>query len=154
MDKNNQKRQMLLWIAALAVGAVTGLLGIGFVDTIMNFIATVYTRLFQLLAVPTIALAVATTLAGLGTGVNAGRMFRHAVVYTLLTTTCAAAVVRWPPPPNFSITSCTFTSPRDLALITVFSSIFLPTTNEAFTPFIVSKASATWAQISWAFVFT
>ena len=92
MDKNNQKRQMLLWIAALAVGAVTGLLGIGFVDTIMNFIATVYTRLFQLLAVPTIALAVATTLAGLGTGVNAGRMFRHAVVYTLLTTTCAAAV--------------------------------------------------------------
>ena len=92
MDKNNQKRQMLLWIAALAVGAVVGLLGIDFVDTTMNFIATVYTRLFQLLAVPTIALAVATTLASLGTGVNAGRMFRRAVVYTLLTTTCAAAV--------------------------------------------------------------
>ena len=32
--------------------------GISWLDGLMNFIATVYTRLFQLLAVPTIALAV------------------------------------------------------------------------------------------------
>ena len=58
----------------------------------MNFIATVYTRLFQLLAVPTIALAVITTLAALGTQADTGKIFRHAVVYTLFTTIAAAAV--------------------------------------------------------------
>ena len=45
--------------------------------------------------------------------------------------TCAAAVVRCPPPPNFSITTCTLTSPKDLALITVLFSVFLPTTKDA-----------------------
>ncbi|WP_287073782.1 cation:dicarboxylase symporter family transporter [Prevotella sp. LMAG:51] len=58
----------------------------------MNFIATVYTRLFQLLAVPTIALAVMTTLASLGNQADTGKIFRHAITYTLLTTFAAAAV--------------------------------------------------------------
>jgi Na+/H+-dicarboxylate symporter len=58
----------------------------------MDFIATVYVRLFQLLAVPTIVLAVTTTLATLGSGPDAGRIFRHTISYTLLTTIVAAAV--------------------------------------------------------------
>ena len=56
--KNKQTRQLMLWIGALIVGAVLGMFGISWLDGLMNFIATVYTRLFQLLAVPTIALAV------------------------------------------------------------------------------------------------
>ena len=64
--KNKQTRQLVLWIGALIVGAVLGIFGISWLDGLMNFIATVYTRLFQLLAVPTIALAVITTLASLG----------------------------------------------------------------------------------------
>ena len=91
-SKNRQTRQLALWIGALAVGAALGVTGIGWLDALMNFIATVYTRLFQLLAVPTIVLAVVTTLASLGNQADTGRIFRHAVFYTLLTTFAAAAV--------------------------------------------------------------
>jgi hypothetical protein len=37
----------ILWIAALVVGAVLGVLGFSWLNTTMDFIATVYTRLFQ-----------------------------------------------------------------------------------------------------------
>ena len=53
--------------------------------------ATVYTRLFQLLAVPTIVLAVITTFATFGSK-GSGRIFGHTLTYTLLTTFTAAAV--------------------------------------------------------------
>ena len=89
---NSQKKQIMLWIGALVVGAVLGMLGLSALNDLMNFIATVYTRLFQLLAVPTIALAVMTTLAALGNQADTGRIFKHTIVYTLLTTTAAAAV--------------------------------------------------------------
>lgn len=87
-----QQRQLFLWIGALIVGALVGVLGIAWIDALMNFVATVYTRLFQLLAVPTIALAVITTLAMFGEQKDTGRIFRHAVSYTLLTTIAAAAI--------------------------------------------------------------
>ena len=45
-------KNIVLWIGALIVGAVLGVLGIHWLDVLMEFIATVYTRLFQLLAVP------------------------------------------------------------------------------------------------------
>ena len=83
---------MLVWIGALIVGAILGLLQTGWLDEVMNFVATIYVRLFQLLAVPTIVLAVATTLTSLGKGQEAGRIFRHTISYTLLTTIVAAAV--------------------------------------------------------------
>ena len=81
----------LLWIGALVVGAVLGLLGIGWLNEVMNFVATVYTRLFQLLAVPTIVLAVITTFATFGSK-GSGRIFGHTLTYTLLTTFAAAIV--------------------------------------------------------------
>lgn len=89
---NSQKKQIMLWIGALVLGAVLGMLGFAALNDLMNFIATVYTRLFQLLAVPTIALAVMTTLATLGNQADTGRIFKHTIVYTLLTTIAAAAV--------------------------------------------------------------
>ncbi|MBD5218022.1 MAG: dicarboxylate/amino acid:cation symporter [Bacteroidales bacterium] len=87
-----KKKQILIWLGALVVGIVLGLLHIGAIDTAMNFIATIYTRLFRLLAVPTIVVAVVTTLASLGGGKELGRIFRTAITYTLLTTFMAAAV--------------------------------------------------------------
>ena len=86
------RRQLVLWIGALAIGAVLGTLGLHGLDALMTFVATVYTRLFQFLAVPTIVLAITTTLASIGTQKDTGRIFRHAVTYTLLTTIAAAAV--------------------------------------------------------------
>ena len=73
------------------VGAILGLLGIAWLDEVMNFVATVYTRLFQLLAVPTIVLAVITTFATFGSK-GSGRIFGRTLTYTLLTTFAAAAV--------------------------------------------------------------
>ena len=85
-------RQTILWIGALLVGTLLGWLQIGWIDATATFVATVYTRLFQLLAVPTIVLAVTTTLATLGKEQGAGRIFGRALTYTLLTTFVAAAV--------------------------------------------------------------
>ena len=84
-------KNTILWIGALVVGAVLGLLGISWLDEVMNFVTTVYTRLFQLLAVPTIVLAVITTFATFGSK-GSGRIFGRTLTYTLLTTIAAAAV--------------------------------------------------------------
>ena len=84
-------KKTLLWIGALVLGALLGLLGLGWLNTTMDFIATVYTRLFQLLAVPTIVLAVITTFATFGSQ-GSGRIFGRTLTYTLLTTFVAATV--------------------------------------------------------------
>ena len=84
-------KRTLTWIGALVVGAVLGLLGLGWLNDVMDFVATVYTRLFQLLAVPTIVLAVITTFATF-VSKGSGRIFGHTLIYTLLTTFAAAAV--------------------------------------------------------------
>ena len=84
-------KRTLIWVGALVMGAVLGLLGIGWLNNAMDFIATVYTRLFQLLAVPTIVLAVITTFATFGSK-GSGRIFGRTLIYTLLTTFAAAAV--------------------------------------------------------------
>ena len=73
------------------MGAILGLLGISWLNEVMNFVATVYARLFQLLAVPTIVLAVITTFATFGSK-GSGKIFGHTLIYTLLTTFAAAAV--------------------------------------------------------------
>ena len=81
----------VIWVGALIIGAILGLLGLGWLDQTMEFVAVVYTRLFQLLAVPTIVLAVITTFATFGSK-GSGRIFGHTLTYTLLTTIAAAAV--------------------------------------------------------------
>ena len=84
-------KRTLIWIGALVAGAVLGLLGIEWLNATADFVAAVYTRLFQLLAVSTIVLAVITTFATFGSK-GSGRIFGHTLVYTLLTTLAAAAV--------------------------------------------------------------
>ena len=84
-------KRTLIWIGALVVGAVLGLFGLGWLNDVMNFVATVYTKLFQLLAVPTIVLAVITTFATFGSK-GSGRIFGRTLIYTLLTTFAAAVI--------------------------------------------------------------
>jgi len=84
-------KQTLIWTSALVVGAVLGLLDVAWLNEVMNFVAMVYTRLFQLLAVPTIVLAVITTFATFGSK-GSGRLFGRTLTYTLLTTLAAAVV--------------------------------------------------------------
>ena len=87
-----ESQNFWLWLGALVVGTVLGMLGVGWIDSVTNFVATIYTRLFQFVAIPTIALAVTTTLARFGTQKDTGCIFRHTLTYTLLTTAAAAAV--------------------------------------------------------------
>ena len=85
-------KQLLWWLGALVLGTVLGLLHVGVVDAVCGFIATVYTRLFQFLAVPTVALAITTTLIMFGKQRSTRKIFLHTITYTLLTTLAAALV--------------------------------------------------------------
>ena len=87
-----ESQNFWLWLGALVIGGVLGSLGVEWINAAANFVATVYTRLFQFIAVPTIALAVTMTLATFGARKDTGRIFRRTISYTLLTTVAAAAV--------------------------------------------------------------
>lgn len=86
------RTQFIIWIGVLVGGALLGLLRVDAIDKTANVIATIYTRLFQMLAVPTIVLAVITTLASFGKDKSMVRIFGRAIVYTLSTTLAAAIV--------------------------------------------------------------
>ena len=90
--KQGNGKTFLLWLGALILGAILGWVGPAPLISFFDFIATVFTRLFQFIAVPTIALAVITTLSSLGAQKETRRIFAHALSYTLLTTFAAAAV--------------------------------------------------------------
>ncbi|MBQ9804167.1 MAG: dicarboxylate/amino acid:cation symporter [Lentisphaeria bacterium] len=95
MSKNDQKvgfnwKQSAIWLSALVLGSCLGLLGISWLNDFFDFVATVYTKLFKFIAVPTIALAVMTTLAMFGGKKNIGKIFGQTLKYTLLTTLAAS----------------------------------------------------------------
>ena len=97
MDHNQKRldfnwKQLALWMGALIFGAVLGALNISCVNELLDFIAGIYTRLFKFAAVPTIALAVTTTLALLGAKKDTGKIFLHTIIWTVLTSVTAAAV--------------------------------------------------------------
>ena len=76
--KNNKSfnwKQFSLWMGALILGAVLGAFNVAAMNDFFNFIAGIYTLLFKFVAVPTIALAVTSTLALLGAKKNTGKIF-------------------------------------------------------------------------------
>ena len=87
-----QVRQVIFWVGALVIGAVLGSLHAGAVDSVCNFVATVFTRLFKFTAVPAIAVSVLTTLATLGSNKETARIFKRTIMYTLLTTLAASTI--------------------------------------------------------------
>ena len=87
-----RNKQLFWWLGALVLGTVIGLLHVDAVDAVCKFIATLYTRLFQFLAVPTVALAITTTLISFGRQRSTRKIFTHTITYTLLTTFVAALV--------------------------------------------------------------
>ena len=108
-----------------------------------DFVATVFTRLFQFIAVPTIALAVITTLAALGAKKDTGRIFAHAVTYTLLTTVSAAAVGLalsvWIAPGNLPaeiIGAGTADVPQKLGTLSYYDHILSVIPNNLLQPFL------------------
>lgn len=147
--KNKQGRQFVLWMLALVVGAALGWLGIRPLNELFTFIATVFTRLFQFIAVPTIALAVITTLAQLGGKKETGRIFAHAVTYTLLTTICAAGIglmmYLWIAPGNLPadiIGAGTANVPQKLGHLTYYDHILSVIPNNLLQPFLSGNVLA------------
>lgn len=152
LKENKSKKQgaqFILWILALVVGAGLGWLGIKPLNELFNFIATVFTRLFQFIAVPTIALAVITTLAALGGKKETGRIFAHAVVYTLLTTILAAAVglgmYLWIAPGNLPadiVGAGASQVPQKLGSVTYYDHILNVIPNNILQPFLSGNVLA------------
>lgn len=85
-------KQAIIWTAALVTGAALGALGIAPVDRFMDFVASAYTRAFQFVAIPTVALAILTAMASLGEGNSMGRVFAKTLSFTVLTSFVAALV--------------------------------------------------------------
>ena len=85
-------KQAFLWTVALLVGAVLGSLGISGLNDFMDFVASAYTRGFQFVAVPTVALAILTAMASLGEGKAMGKVFGKTVSMTVLTSFLASLV--------------------------------------------------------------
>lgn len=142
----NKKSQFILWMGALVVGAILGYMGIKPLNELFNFIATVYTRLFQFIAVPTIALAVITTLAALGSKKETGQIFCHAVVYTFLTTVCAAgiglAIYLWVAPGNLPaevVGSGMSNVPQNLGKLSYYDHILNVIPNNMLQPFLAGN---------------
>lgn len=142
----NNKSQFILWMGALVVGAILGYMGIKPLNELFNFIATVYTRLFQFIAVPTIALAVITTLAALGSKKETGQIFSHAVVYTFLTTVCAAgiglAIYLWVAPGNLPaeiVGSGMSNVPQNLGKLSYYDHILNVIPNNMLQPFLAGN---------------
>ena len=92
MKNKPQFRQFALWTGALVLGAALGALRLGGLDRFFDFVAAAFTRLFQFVAMPTVALAVVSALATLGARRNSGRLFLRTITWTLATTFAAALV--------------------------------------------------------------
>ncbi len=85
-------RQALIWTVALVVGAVLGTLGNAPLNGFMDFVASAYTRAFQFVAIPTVALAILTAMASLGEGNAMGSVFAKTFACTFLTSFVAALI--------------------------------------------------------------
>lgn len=92
ISKRKRAITAILYVGALILGTILGFIGNENLNVVLDFIATVFTRLFSFIAVPVIAVSLINTLARLNHGSNGGTIFSHTIFYTLLTTIIAAAV--------------------------------------------------------------
>ena len=85
-------KQAIIWTLALLVGAALGMIGSAPLNSFMDFVASAYTRCFQFVAVPTVALAILTAMSSLGEGRAMGKVFAKTFTFTVLTSLVASLV--------------------------------------------------------------
>lgn len=91
-QKRMQTIQAVLYVLAIALGLINGFYGSAFWIQAGEFISTIFIRLFRFIAVPIIAVSIIATLSQISRNRESGRIFKHSVFYTLLTTILAASL--------------------------------------------------------------
>lgn len=91
-EKRLQTIQAILYVVAIVLGLINGFYGSEFWIQCGEFISTIFIRLFRFIAVPIIAVSIIATLSQISRSTESGRIFRHCIFYTLLTTILAAAL--------------------------------------------------------------
>lgn len=92
MRTRGQKITLAAYTAAILLGIANGLWGTDFLLACADFLSSVFIRLFKFISIPVIAVSIIATLAHISQSSESGKIFRHTIVYTLLTTILAAAL--------------------------------------------------------------
>ncbi len=90
--QSSQVKMALAYGIAIALGIASGLWGGEMVHSLADFVSSIFIRLFKFISIPIIAVSIIATLAGISRSSTSGRIFKHTVFYTLLTTVLAATV--------------------------------------------------------------
>ena len=90
--QENNRNTVIIWFAAMFLGFTLGFINLPFLQEFFNLIAKIFTRLFQFIAIPVIAIAVIGTLADLADKKGTSKIFSRTIFYTLSTTFAAAIV--------------------------------------------------------------
>lgn len=90
--KKNFLGVVIAYFAAIALGILVGVWQQEFLMTVVHFLSTVFIRLFKFLSIPIICVSIITSLSTLSQNNESGRIFRHTIVYTLITTILAGSV--------------------------------------------------------------
>ena len=83
---------IVAYFAAIALGVIVGVWGCEISRSVASFLSTVFIKLFKFISIPIIAVSIISTLASLSESQDSGRIFKHTIFYTLLTTLLAAGL--------------------------------------------------------------
>ena len=90
--KGTSPAMVVAYAIAIALGVCSGLWGGEMIHAFADFVSSIFIRLFKFISIPIIAVSIIATLASISRSSESGRIFRHTIFYTLLTTILAAAL--------------------------------------------------------------
>ena len=82
----------MAYFVAIALGVWVGVWGGDVSNSVAVFFSTVFNKLFKFISIPIISVSIISTLASLSESQDSGRIFKHTIFYTLLTTLLAAGL--------------------------------------------------------------
>lgn len=83
---------LIAYLVAVALGIFVGFWGGEFLTNAAHFLSSVFIKLFKFVSIPIIAVSIISTLSSLSESEESGKIFRHTITYTLLTTILAAGL--------------------------------------------------------------
>ena len=83
---------VVAYFLAIALGILAGIWENHYLMIVVQFISTVFIRLFKFLSIPIICVSIISSLSTLSQNNDSTKIFRHTIFYTLSTTILAACV--------------------------------------------------------------